>query len=617
MDEKSLIFFDFIFFTNIIVVENLLIYYHYKIMNRKKIIVRLALIFSILSWIMVSLPSQAVNLILNLDKGEQTFINFDLIRPIHFKEYKNDFGWLFYFLSNTNADEDEIKINGTTTCLDKKRWFYYNAERWERLRPLDEGTLSERDLQDSWLGMTWWIYTHCTAELEKYQNKMKCCGLIVWTPEYDDNGCVEYADLANLDTEECTQLVKEENLDIFSYYGAITHTYSWQDFLLAVWVSYATWTPWINVNGNLWKTFQIHPDAYAWQLPFGLIYDINWWVGFAWCEVQDPEGLNDIIEGLNSGDPDKDEITEFFVITGSEGEEPYLRYIDDQDTDFFGTNKFNCKDMWRDMTPSLKILVEWLIWMWDTTYKNLDRSVEKSQYFASVNINNATLINYARQKAEILCRWKWTNDISNIKNNNINCINDVSLVDLGNDSDYKNRTIIVKKGNVKLKPFTANTNDYYDIFIDNWNLIIDETNAKKFVIDINGFPNDSKTTGEFQDEVNTIITTTETIGSDIFSGLQSGVWIASILKGNFIVNWHIEPVSENTWLDNRYFIYWKLTSLDDNNALVSTFKWSCNGNLWWSDGTFCPWPIIKGKNIPYQNVPLAIIDQNYDSPLLK
>jgi hypothetical protein len=48
-DKKSLIFFDFIFFTNIIVVENILNFYHYKIMNSKKFIVRFALAFLVIS----------------------------------------------------------------------------------------------------------------------------------------------------------------------------------------------------------------------------------------------------------------------------------------------------------------------------------------------------------------------------------------------------------------------------------------------------------------------------------------------------------------------------------------------------------------------------------------
>jgi len=31
----------------------------------------------------------------------------------------------------------------------------------------------------------------------------------------------------------------------------------------------------------------------------------------------------------------------------------------------------------------------------------------KTQYFSSVNVNNATLVNYAKRRAEELCRGKW------------------------------------------------------------------------------------------------------------------------------------------------------------------------------------------------------------------
>jgi len=34
----------------------------------------------------------------------------------------------------------------------------------------------------------------------------------------------------------------------------------------------------------------------------------------------------------------------------------------------------------------------------------------KTQYFSSVNLNNATLINYAKRRAEEFCRERWTDN---------------------------------------------------------------------------------------------------------------------------------------------------------------------------------------------------------------
>jgi hypothetical protein len=54
------------------------------------------------------------------------------------------------------------------------------------------------------------------------------------------------------------------------------------------------------------------------------------------------------------------------------------------------------------------------------------------------------------------------------------------------------KTLIVKNGNVTISPMSAeeygsNPNKYYDMFILSGNLLIDEEDAEKFVIDNKGF----------------------------------------------------------------------------------------------------------------------------------
>ena len=652
-DKKSLIFFDFIFFTNIIVVENVLNFYHYKIMNSKKFIVRFALAFLVISWIMISLPSDAINLVLNLEiyneEGDNNpkVLNYNNIRAIHFAENKNDFWGLFIFNSMNewnesgnewnngepeepeNQEEEtfdyEIKYGNDQTiqCKERKGWFYYNAERWERLRPLDEDTMKKWSIDG--LTTSWWIFTNCPPNVEEYKKQMKCCEW--WTQDPTDD-CM-YQNRESGTAADCYKEVREKYTDLFSYYGVVTHEYSWQHFLLAVWVQYATWTPWVEVKWDLWKTFQAHPKATWWsKLPFWLIYDANWWVGFAWCEVKKFEGINQlIVSGVN-----ETWIMNFFEMTKwTEEDQPYLNYIKDDPND---QAYFNCKDIWKDMTTALWILIEWLIWLWNssTEYSIWESNLAKTQYFASANINNATLINHARQKAEQLCRWKWRkeNDSDNPRiNSGINCLLwEGQTIKLS--ATDRNKTIIVKNWNVMINPFLKSEDDsnYYDIFVDSWNLIINEANNEypdnpddyDFLISKNGFVNKEKGIDGFFNEVDSILNTIAAgermLSQDSFDSLTD-VWVASILKWNFIVNWNIKGVKEWGKLDRKYFIYWKLTSLDSNEDLKETFQWRC---LEWpaTYWIYCHSPQSSSQNAhPYKYVPLAIIDQNYDSPLIK
>lgn len=596
-------------------------------MNRTKNITKLILLFWIVVWVFWYIQSEAINLTLNFGTEvvdrERTKIS---IRPIHFKEFENDFGWLFYFNwmdsisnqsnednpdpDNPDAGSEESQYIHTITdgsssvsCKSKIEWFYYNAERWERLWPLDEGTMQRWHMNEQWLTMTWWIYSNCTPELNYYIEALSGC-----TTNRDQG---DYQSVA-----ECVQDVKNNYLDIYSYYWGVTHEYSGQTFILAVWIKYATWTPWIEPLSEIWKTFQWHPDEGS-TLPFGLIYDNLWWLGFAWCQIKDNVVLSDLVAELKE-DAEWDNLwiySLFYVTTGTDSEDNYLVYSKDPQRP---GNKIECENVWQDNDSVLKILVEWLIWMWKeddiSYYKQIDAgkaALKKTQYFASTNINNATLINYARQRAEILCRWKWSN--GNLITTGINCIS--GSIELTEDN--RNKTIIVRNWDVTISPFSqGNSNNYYDIFIDGGNLKIKEdATTKKFVIWINGFYyNDDKEgfNTRIQDKMHDTTIPIENKYDSI-----NEIWVASILKWNFIVNWHIKP-EWSTWLNNKYFIYWKLTSLDNNDALNNIFVWRCNYGRSNENPIYpCPGPNVWTKPNPYQNAPLVIIDQNYNSPLLK
>ena len=122
-------------------------------------------------WCGMSITS-AVSLELNLSWIAIALSSVEFERSvlwIQFADNWNNFGWLFYF-SNGFGDSTDwlgeftVKIwndentQETYECKKRVKWFYYNAERWERLWPLDNDTFS--NLND-WLQIIWWLYTRC------------------------------------------------------------------------------------------------------------------------------------------------------------------------------------------------------------------------------------------------------------------------------------------------------------------------------------------------------------------------------------------------------------------------------------------------------------------------
>ena len=92
------------------------------------------------------------------------------------------------------------------------------------------------------------------------------------------------------------------------------------------------------------------------------------------------------------------------------------------------------------------------------------------------------------------------------------------------------------------------------------------------------------------------------------------VTIASIIKWNFIVNGNIlGPESSENKLNNKYFIYWKLSSRDSFQSLQDTFAWRCN-NWYTTDDSYClPTNKERWYNNPYEDAFLVVIDQNYEN----
>ena len=571
---------------------------------------------------------------------------------VHFADNWNNFGWFMYFSNGVmgSSSEDELFEIWTTSgstgyvCEYQIKWFYYNAERWDRLRPLDQDTWSGV-LLNAWLQTTWWIYTKCA--MSGYAAAV--------------SGCAEQEEETY---DECIERVNVEfSADGNGYYWSVAQTYSWQEMNLILWVEYDTgYNTWdfhfipIKEDSDLFPSFVRIQNRY----PVGFVYDYNGWVGLAWCRFD---------SGLK-GDSMKKLVAE----AQSTGLSNIFKYnVGSGVLEYVGTAIWSWIIKCDGVTAEdslVKIIVEWIMWLdddwsWNATkFGAMGNSTDtKMQYFATKSVNNITMINHAKRRAELLCRWKWVGTIPSSNVPDILCLNfdSSSPIDASSPS-LSGKTLIVKWwASVKVTP---DKDKVYDIFVDGWDLLVNEatgTDRQKVIINKNGFISDTTfrlfkmralvdyfgysigyMTGvilediedhELRDycdfnedneyglaDVNELISCMLIVDHRGCT-LGDDVAIASVIKWNFIVDGYIKNANtDDGKLENKYFIYWKLTTRDDLSKLEDTFSRRCK--LWRANNTwrdFCPGWTMNWKDFrtPYQNAALVIIDQDYDSPLLK
>ena len=630
----------------------------YTKMKNKSLLIKLGLV-ELVVWVLGLSSTFATNFSINME-GVGNLVSNNIV-PINFVDNGNDFGGFLYF-SNGNlavkeaedvveGDEwdewdewlDIESLNGEIfkvsikqcedrdldckkksekECKMQLKWLYYNAERWDRLWPLDEQALHnfEKFGNTGWVTMDWWIYTLCrpgwySKALEACQNQYGVDTSNDETSESDD------------DLKKCVQWVDEDYPQDNAYYGMVTwqlpEKYGNETFVLLVGVEYdkdssEAWIPVKKWEDNLPK-FTGNFMRLNNLIPLGFVYDYKWWIWFAWCEIKADQ------QDFQEKNPTKTKNI-LKTLLGKQGE---LWDLFDYDYDYFaltgtlsykgegGANNVNCSKIWMVGDSLLKFIVEWLV--------GLDRESDlwlmwnqqdpKMQYFSSSDINTSTLLNYAKQKSEILCRRKWATSYNSTdwENADVVCLSGVDVSAANADNIRQQRqTLIVKSGNVTVNPF-VNSNDtyYHDIFIDSWNLIVNEdknNTSDKFVF----------TKGWFISDM-TVAAFSWVLGAlsdfNTYNGAEVAVW--SFIRWNFVVNGKVKPSNSNdTKLHNKYFVYGKFSTKDSSKDLEKTFAWRCSNwfvvdNDWViqnSQWRYCP-PSV------YQNAALVVIDQNYDSPL--
>ena len=620
-------------------------------MYNKKVVVLLG-VFASICLNFLWLFSSAISLKLDLSAWNilepETFKK--RISPIHFKDHGNNFWWLIYFEQWSGEslwDPEAISVSGDATntvynCRQPVEWFYYNEERWERLWPLDRKTADLWGMND--LNLSGGIYTRCI--LSGREAALEVCAV---------------EDLTQEQREQCEKDVKNKYRDKYWYYGFVKHTYSWQNMKLVIWTDYKSESDRVVLSWSLEPSLIRIRNTF----PVWFVYDNNWWVWFVWCEVV--TGFENILSKYNGN---KDWNDYFSVNDGL----TWLKVIDSNMIDLVVCDE----RVWSAKDTLLSIVVEWIVWMSknsNTDWYVWNQSNEKMQLFSSVDVNNTTLINYAKQKAESLCRWKWVFWEPTSTTTDIVCLekNDWSID--ASDDIYSWKTLIVKWwANVKIRP---DKDKIYDIFVDSWNLLIEESEHDvQYVIKKNWFISDGKfsSTWDFMEYAEALLVTPnglaiinrlieiaidegvgypiqcDNLGSSIDRGLCkfidfflttdgyvyveeiSSFWtyastddnigdffdessVSSVINWNFIINWKVVGtwLSSDGVLKNKYFIYWKFTTRDSFGDLERVFSWRCGSN--WVDTNNNP--CLPFEGVPNSYASLSIIDQNYDSPLFK
>lgn len=231
----------------------------------------------------------------------------------------------------------------------------------------------------------------------------------------------------------------------------------------------------------------------------------------------------------------------------------------------------------------------------------------KTVIYNGSDINSSTLINFAKQKAQELCQGKEINP--NISTDEpILCYENSNLtINLDQRTDYENKTIIVRSGNVILQGGMQEGSPSLDLFIDRWLLYLPWNITTRQTFDNQWFPN----------SINPVSS-----------------WL--YLKGNFVINglivWGV-PASE-TWFNHKLHLQGKVTTLNTpieagtgrisqiedifwsnsyNNfiSLQKVFTRTCGLDGKGSDGTQC----TTGGII--STTPLVILNGNYPSNILQ
>lgn len=448
--------------------------------------------------------------------------------------------------------------------------------------------LASKSIEGMTINLGWDSKT-CTKQLRGiYFNSQR--GKRLWPLDSDTLTLLrqQHTSYNNLTVEWGLYTTCDDNT--YSIFGAITYTRSGtKSYVIAgTKLDFAD----NHMIGNFADNFQYFDN----KVPLGYIYDSNGGIGFVGGSLT---GHEDLIDFLNDGG----EINSGFVYSW----DTIVASNNDRATTIQSGN--NAMETLRNL------IIQWSVGLSKSILETerlsfLGNFQDKTVVYNGGDINSSTLINTAKQNAQIVCQGKeiYEGGYLTETDSDIVCNQEERdlIIDLSKEDNYANKTIIVKNANVILTSEMNEKSPPLNIFIDKWMLYLPWTAAQQNFSD-SWFP-------------------TEEEGTNI--------WL--FLKGNFIINGLIVwgTPGDEKWFDHKLHIQGKITTLNtpiepstQRISQIETMFWVdiYNGfinlqnvftrqcGLTWSanDGTPCmTWDVIS-------TTPLVILNGNYPSVLLQ
>lgn len=472
---------------------------------------------------------------------------------VHFAAPGNNFvGGIFRLTTKSLTGNETIMIAGDPTernCNKQVRGMYFNSQRGKRVWPLDQYTLALLQQTSNTydnLQMSGGLFTSCTGY------------------NYSIYGQISY----------------NQSGTTSSIVAGTTLDYLRNDY---------------GFGGSLHFTDGL--QYFNNKTPIGFIRDSFGGIGFVGGIMT---GAQDLITYINNGWT----INDAFTQTGT------------NITSTTGSRRFTSTVTWDNASNVIRnLLVQWSVWLSQSMNEQdrtslLGNPQKKTIIVGTENINNATLINQAKQNMETLCKGKTRliQDYLSPSNDDVLCFEQSKLyIDLSDESLYHDKTIIMRSGAVILSGSMDNTSAGLDLFIDQWNLYLRNNPANMQSFDNQWY----------------IATST---------AINSG----TLLRGNIIINglilWWLPGSGNIAWYNHKLYIQWKISSLNtpfeptqaridfisdviwagfDNRIwLQNVFVRTCKLNGIGTDGTSCKDPSEMSA------IPLVIVDGKYPSRLL-
>lgn len=512
---------------------------------------------------------------LHLDLKTQSLSNH--FSAIHFNAGGNDFGgWAFWVSTKkklTNPVIIQWKNWDTRECTNQIQWYYYNSQRWERLWPFDEESLEFLKGSNEYyqyVQVTWGLYTNCSG--------------------------------AGGDRSDIYGKVNHE-VRIFS--GSVEWLVESHELIAGLSYDYSTNE--ILPDWRLACSLQLINN----KTVVGYLYDKTGGIGFVGGKITDEDLREDFVTNLQATCVSEycsmEPSGEIKCTVPGHGE----RYVDNERS--FQNLKRNIAvrgvvGLTKDILGEDRENIEGNFWA-------------KTQTVNTDAISIANVINRAAINAEALCRNSWITDWNQYSAaKKIICydgnVTGVPLV-FDNFSSLLDKTLVVKWVDVFFLNYMKHWDKPISVFIDKGNLVLQdkENESDLSMFDDNGYVqvvDSTKVVNKGNYLKGTFIVNGLILGKNDVTGTYDHHRNKLYVQGKLMsLNTYDEPTPA------RKAMVKSLLSLDDSYMhfinFRDVFQRRCGDNgTGTTDGTDCSRGLSE-----FARAPLSLIDENYDSPLLR